>query len=107
MFVWGHPLAPYRGARTQAKSPIHKVKGALETNCVALCKVPLLCGRLQSVWVSLAVLIAPMSQKKKKKNETQKTHKDLPGNLEAATFPKEQSSLPHDAFVSAEVHIFI
>lgn len=32
---------------------------------------------------------------------------DLPGNLEAATFPKEQGSLPHDAFVSTEVHIFI
>lgn len=32
---------------------------------------------------------------------------NLPGDLEAATFPEEQGSLPHDAFVSAEVHIFI
>ena len=37
----------------------------------------------------------------------EREREDLPGTLEAATFPKEQCSLPHDAFVSAEVHIFI
>lgn len=50
--------------------------------------------------------LRPTPQKNEMKSPTiQKEHP--PGNLEAATLPKEQGSLPHDAFVSAEVHIFI
>lgn len=47
-------------------------------------------------------LLVPDKKIKKHRNK-----EDLPGNLEAATFPKEQGSLPHDAFVFTEVHIFI
>lgn len=42
-----------------------------------------------------------------RKEKGKKKKGNLPGDLEAATFPEEQGSLPHDAFVSAEVHIFI
>lgn len=31
----------------------------------------------------------------------------LPGDLEAATFPEQQRSFPHDAFVPSQVHILI
>lgn len=42
-----------------------------------------------------------------KEEKNSQKGKDLPGNLEAATFPKELRSLPHESLVSAEVHIFV
>lgn len=53
-------------------------------------------------------LIALMSQTEMKSPTVKKKNRkeDLPGNLEAATLPKEQGSLPHDAFVFPKIHIF-